>query len=451
MTGRKRGGLRVLLVGSGAREHALGWALARSPLLGELHAVPGNPGLAQVARTHPWPAGGMEGLARWAREQEVDLVVVGPEMPLAQGLADELRSRGIPCLGPGRLAARLESSKGFAKEVMARAGVPTARARLFDRLDDALRALERWPLPVVVKADGLAGGKGVRVCADRAEARAFLEQVMRGRHLGQAGERVLLEEFLEGEERSIFVLTGGRQVRLLGSARDYKRLLDGDQGPNTGGMGAVSAPELTSPALEEETVERIVRPVLDALEEAGTPYRGVLYAGLMVTEDGPKVLEFNARLGDPEAQVLLPRLDEDLLELFWQAATGDVDEGRARLAPLAAVGVVLADAGYPDAPQGGAPLAAAAAFRNRVTVHAAGTPTPDGADTLLFHGATRMDGGRLASGGGRVLTAVGLDQTVDRARALAYGLAEQVRWPSALFRRDVGAPAPATVDGAADL
>lgn len=438
MTGPRRGGLRVLLVGSGAREHALGWALAQSPLLGELHALPGNPGLAQVARTHPWPAGGMEGLARWAREQDVDLVVVGPETPLAQGLADGLKSQGIPCLGPGRLAARLESSKGFAKEIMARAGVPTARAMLFDRLDDALRALERWPLPVVVKADGLAGGKGVRVCADRAEARAFLEQVMRGGRLGQAGQRVLLEEFLEGEERSIFILTGGRKVFLLGSARDYKRLLDGDRGPNTGGMGAISAPELTNPVLEEETVERIVRPVLAALGYSGTPYRGVLYVGLMLTDDGPKVLEFNARLGDPEAQVLLPRLDEDLLELFWQAATGDVDEGRARLATLAAVGVVLADPGYPDEPQGGAPLAAAGVVRNRANGRAAGTPAPGQAGTLLFHGATRMVGGELVSGGGRVLTAVGLGRGLDQARELAYRLVEQVRWPGGTFRGDIG-------------
>ncbi|BAS27425.1 phosphoribosylamine--glycine ligase [Limnochorda pilosa] len=433
----------MLLVGSGSREHAIGWTLRRSPRLGELYALPGNPGLEEVARRVPWPQDGVEGVARWAEEHGVDLVVVGPEAPLAQGLADRLAERGVPCLGPSQAAARIESSKGFAKEVMAEAGVPTARARAFDSLEDALGALATWALPLVVKADGLASGKGVRVCRERAEARAFLEEVMSRGRFGEAGRRVLLEECLEGEELSYFVLTDGRGVLRLGAARDHKRLMEGDRGPNTGGMGAVSLPGLAPGGLEEEILERIVRPALAALEERGTPYRGVLYAGLMLTREGPKVVEFNARLGDPEAQVLLPRLEEDLLELFWRAATGELDGGTARLSPETAVGVVLADAGYPDDPQEGAPLQAAEAFRNAGTIRAATGAAgqaygpPEVPKRLLFHGATRTKGDRLVSGGGRVLTAVGFGEDLDQARSEAYGLVEEVRWPGAVYRRDI--------------
>ena len=419
--------MRVLLVGSGAREHALGWALCRSPDLKELMALPGNPGLAELGTIiEGVPPTDPGAVAAVARLHHVDLVVVGPEAPLAAGVVDALDRVGIPAFGPSRAAARLEASKTFAKEVMAAAGVPTAAAETFDDPDAARTYLQAIDGPYVVKADGLAAGKGVLVTTDRREALAWVDRCFGG-GFGDAGARVVIEEYLEGPELSVFAVCSGHDLAVLEPARDYKRLGDGDTGPNTGGMGSYSPVDLPAGVIDQ-VVERILQPTLDRLAADGTPYVGFLYAGLALTRDGPKVIEFNVRLGDPETQVVLPRLESDLLQAIVAALEGRLGTQRLVWSPRAAVNVVLASAGYPESPR-----------REDVIYGLQEVATVD--DVLVFHaGTARDETGRLVTAGGRVLSVVGLGDDLPAARGRAYAAVERIRWKGMQFRTDIAAP-----------
>ena len=390
------------MVGSGAREHALAWRLAQSPGLTELHAAPGNPGIAALGRCHPVRADDADGLLSLCLTIGADLVVVGPEGPLVAGVADELRRNGIAVFGPSADAARIEGSKTFAKDVMRAAGVPTAETLTVART------------PCVVKADGLASGKGVFVCRERAELDAALTLV------AAFGETILIEELLEGPEVSVFALSDGRSVVPLGTAQDFKRIGDGDTGPNTGGMGAYSPYDTDLDAL----VDAVHRPVIEELARRGTPFVGCLFAGLMLTPRGPKVLEYNARFGDPETQVLMPRLESDLLEALVAAAHGDLSGTRLTTSADAAVTVVLAAPDYPArSDHAGAPIAGVEAAE------------ADGA--IVFHGGTAVRDGTLVTNGGRILSVTARGTSVDEARRRAYAAVDHISFEGAQYRRDI--------------
>lgn len=416
--------MRVLLLGSGGREHAIGWKLSQSSGLTSLISAPGNPGLAGLGAVlpsvDPTDAATVVDLAT---ANGIDLVVIGPEAPLAAGLVDALDVAGIPAFGPVRAAARLESSKAFAKDVMLRAGVATGGSESFTEISDALRHLDSTPPPYVVKADGLAGGKGVLVTEDLEAARGWARLCLSG-GFGPAGATVVIEEHLEGEEVSIFAVCDGTTAVPLAPARDYKRLEEGDAGPNTGGMGCYSPVTDLPPNLVEHTMENVVAPVLATLAEDGVPYRGFLYAGLILTAQGPQVLEFNCRLGDPETQVVLPRLENDLLEILVAAAHGELGRPAVGWSDRAAVDVVLASRGYPDGPETG----------HLIT----GLDEVD-AETLVFHAGTRRTGAGVVTAGGRVLNVVGRGPTLAAARAATYAAADVVDFEGKTYRRDIGA------------
>ncbi|MBS0562720.1 MAG: phosphoribosylamine--glycine ligase, partial [Proteobacteria bacterium] len=348
--------MRVLVVGSGGREHALCWAIAASPLTRKLWCAPGNPGIAEVAECVPIAATDIAGLVDFARANSVDLVMPGPEAPLVAGLADALEEAGIPCCGPSAAAAQLEGSKTFAKEVCDAAAIPTAAWERFTDADAAREFVRRRGAPIVVKADGLAAGKGVVVAQTEAEALAAIDAMMDARAFGEAGASVVIEECLVGEEVSVFALCDGKDALFLGAAQDHKRVGEGDTGPNTGGMGAYAPPPAFTPALEAAVMERIVRPVLAEMARRGTPFRGILFAGLMLTADGAKVIEFNVRFGDPECQALLLRLKSDLLPALLAACDGEIGYVDLRWSADPAIAVVMAARGYPDKPETGTPI-----------------------------------------------------------------------------------------------
>jgi phosphoribosylamine--glycine ligase len=405
--------VRVLVVGSGGREHALAWKLAQSPLLEELHAAPGNPGIARLAHCHPIRAEDAEGLLGLSRSLEVDLVVVGPELPLVLGLADALRRFGVSVFGPSAAAARIEGSKAFAKEVLAAAGVESAA---------------RLPLarpPCVLKADGLAAGKGVFVCRTQEEVDAAL------RLLAGFGGDVLVEELLEGPEVSLFALCDGRRAAVLAAAQDFKRAYDGDEGPNTGGMGAYAPARGVEADAAAELVAGVHGPVLAELERRGAPFVGLLYAGLMLTSEGPKVLEFNCRFGDPETQAVVPLLESDLLEALAAAARGDLGGAELRHAAGAAVTIVLAADRYPTGVDRGAMIA--------------GLDEAEAAGALAFHAGTALNGERLVTNGGRIVGITGLGDTIGAARTAAYEAVGLVEFRGMRYRSDI---AEAAADGA---
>jgi phosphoribosylamine--glycine ligase len=414
--------MRVVLVGSGGREHALGWKLASDPSVDELVSLPGNPGLAELGPTLPGvsPLDPMA-VAQACRDAAADLVVIGPEAPLAAGVVDALQANGIPAFGPTRAAARLESSKSFAKEVMAGAGIPTASSRTFTDPAAARGFLSGSPGPYVVKADGLAAGKGVLVTDERSEAVEWVDRCFGG-GFGDAGSRVVIEDFLAGPELSVMAICAGGRAVLLPPARDYKRLLDGDRGPNTGGMGAF-APVGLPDVLAGDLVERVFEPTLDAMAEIGCWYTGFLYAGLVLTDAGPQVLEFNCRLGDPETQVLMPLLQSDLAAVLAAATAGDVESLDMKWSDETAVDVVLAAAGYPRDPRRGDAI----------------TGWEEPGDAHVFHSGTAVGEGGLVTAGGRVLNVVGVGADLPSARRRAYAAAARISFPGMQARRDIGA------------
>jgi phosphoribosylamine---glycine ligase len=422
--------MRILVVGGGGREHALCWAIGASPLCTKLWCAPGNAGIAAEADCVPIAADDVAGLVDFAQAQAVDFVVVGPEAPLTLGLVDRLADAGIKAFGPRAAAARIEGSKTFMKEIVAAAGARTAAYVRFADAAAAKAYVRAQGAPIVVKADGLAAGKGVVVATSIAEAEAAIDMMLVDRRFGAAGAEVVIEQFLAGEEASLFALVDGATALLLSTARDHKRAFDGDLGPNTGGMGALSPHPAMTPALEAQVMEEIVRPVVRAMAEAGAPYTGVLYAGLMLMPgpDGPVpyVLEFNARFGDPECQVLMPRLRSDLVPALIAATDGQLRNVSLRWNAEAAVTVVMAAEGYPDAPRTGT------AIRG---VEAAATLP----GALIFHAATRQDGDRLVATGGRVLNVTATGRDAAQARARAYAAVDAIDWPGGFCRRDVAA------------
>lgn len=418
--------MKILLVGSGGREHAIAEALRRSPSYGELIIAPGNPGTASLGRAAPVDATDASAVAALAEAEAVDLVVVGPEAPLALGLADELAARGIACFGPSRAAAALESSKAFAKATMAELGVPTAEYRVFSDFDEAAAFARSAPWPLVLKASGLAAGKGVVLPGSTDEAVGALHAMMRGGRLGDAAREVVIEERLEGEELSVMAFCDGSRLAIMPGARDHKRLLDGDKGPNTGGMGAY-APACTT-ELVAEYARLTMKPVVDSMRARGTPFVGVLYAGIIVTPSGPKVLEYNCRFGDPEAQAVLALFDGDLAATLAACAAGDLRKAPPSWKPGAAACVVMASDGYPERPVGGAVLSGL-------------EPAADGraSGARVLHAGTRLEDGRLVSGGGRVLSVVASGRDLSEAVAAAYAKVDELSFPGARFRRDIGA------------
>ena len=419
--------MKVLILGSGAREHAMVWKLSRERDVSEVLCAPGNPGIGAVARCLPADLTKPHQLLALAQSQDVDLTVVGPELPLSLGVVDVFAAAGRAILGPSRAAAALESSKAFAKAFMDRHGVPTARFEVCESADDALAFVEAgtFGYPLVIKADGLAAGKGVVIAEDRAVAEAAVRQAMLERRFGDAGERVVFEEFLVGEEASYFVLADGSTCVPLSSAQDHKRIFDQDRGPNTGGMGAFSPSPLMTPEIEQRVLDEVVTPVLTGMEAEGNLYRGFLYVGLMLTAGGPKVIEFNVRFGDPEAQVVLPMLDEDLSWLLGAAATGALPARRAKFRNEPHVGVVFASRGYPESSENDQPIHG---LEEAAAVNGA----------LVFHAGTARRDGQIVTAGGRVLTVVGRGRTHRDAIETAYEAAAHIRFEGMQLRRDIG-------------
>jgi phosphoribosylamine--glycine ligase len=418
--------MRILVVGNGAREHALLWTLRRDAPGAELFATKPNPGMARLAKPVPIGATDVEALTGWAASQRIDLAVVGPEGPLAAGISDRFRKKGVPVFGPSGDAARIESSKAFAKELMQQAGVPTAEHRTFSNPDEAAAWVRERGAPIVVKASGLAAGKGAVVCATVEEALAALDAMLRDRTFGEAGREVVVEEFMRGEELSVFALSDGQDAVFLLPAQDHKAIGEGDVGPNTGGMGAYAPVSIATAPLLQQVRERIVQPTLAAMAAQGCPFKGVLYAGLMITADGPKVVEFNARFGDPETQVVLPLMESSLLELLAEVAEGGSVAGRTpRFRAGAAVTTVLASEGYPgDYPKG---------REIRVPDELERDP-----DVLVFHAGTSDAGGRCVTSGGRVISVTGLGATLADAAGKSRAAAEAITFEGRQLRRDIG-------------
>ena len=419
--------MKILVIGSGAREHALAWKLSHERTVTDLLCVPGNPGIAQIARCLSADQRSPSELLAVATRESVDLTVVGPELPLSRGVVDLFTAQRQAIVGPTQAAAALETSKSFAKQFMARHGLPTAKFRVCDSANAALDVVARGDLgfPLVIKADGLAAGKGVVIAADRDVAESAVRMMMVEHCFGDAGNRIVLEAFLVGQEASYFVLADGKNFVTLSSAQDHKRIFDDDRGPNTGGMGAFAPSALITAEMEQRVIDEIVRPVLNGMAAEGNAYRGFLYVGLMITSEGPKVVEFNVRFGDPEAQVVLPMLDEDLSALLESAATGALPPRRARFRDEPHVGVVLASRGYPESPETGETISGIGA--------AIAEP-----GALVFHAATAMRDGQLITAGGRVLTVVGRGATHRDAIDVAYRAAAHINFEGMQFRRDIG-------------
>ncbi len=419
--------MRVLVAGAGGREHAIVWRLSRDPGTAAMIAAPGNPGVGALATRAAVDPAELDALLALAERESIDLTVIGPELPLDRGVVDRFRAAGRRIFGPPRAAAQLECSKVFAKGFMARHGIPTARYRVCDNAVDAraLIASGEFGFPVVLKADGLAAGKGVVVAPDRAEADAAIRAAMDERQFGAAGARLVVEECLSGPEVSFFALCDGSGAIAIATAQDHKRIFDNDQGPNTGGMGAFSPSPLVDAAMHARIMREIIEPVLRGMRSEGTEYRGFLYAGLMLTCNGPKVIEYNVRFGDPEAQAVMPLIDGELLPLIAAAADGDLRGHAVQLKPAVSVGVVLAAAGYPGTVKGGAPI--------RGLADAARVP-----DAMVFHAGTAERDGEIVTAGGRVLTVVGTGATYQSAIDRAYEAVSLISFDGMQYRRDIG-------------
>ena len=416
--------MNILLIGSGGREHALSWQLAQSPSCAKLYAAPGNPGIELYAECVPIPVDDLDGLTAFVRAHAIDFVVVGPEPPLVAGLADRLAEMGVPTFGPSAAAARLEGSKGFTKDLCARAGIPTAAYVRATSADEALARLDGFAIPVVIKADGLAAGKGVIIAETRDDAEAAIRDMFGGA-FGGAGAEVVIEEYMTGEEASFFALSDGTDVIAFGSAQDHKRVGDGDVGPNTGGMGAYSPAPVLTPDLEAAVMDRIIRPTVRALAAEGTPYVGVLFAGLMLTDEGPRLIEYNCRFGDPECQVLMMRFKGDFAAILHAAASGTIATAEApAFSHDYALTVVMAAKGYPGTPEKGDAI-------HRIADAEAG-------GVRVFHAGTARDDGQIVAAGGRVLNVTATGRTVTEAQARAYAAVDRLDFPGGFCRRDIG-------------
>jgi len=414
--------MNILLLGSGGREHALAWKLAQSPCCAKLYAAPGNPGIADEAELVELDVTDHAAVASFCAGAAIGLVVIGPEAPLVDGLADSLRAAGVPVFGPSKQAAQLEGSKGFTKDLCLRASIPTAGYVRTKSLEEAQQALLGFAAPYVLKADGLAAGKGVVIAESREEAEAALIEMFEGK-FGEAGAEVVIEEFLEGEEASFFALTDGTSILPFGSAQDHKRVGEGDTGPNTGGMGAYSPAPVLTAELEAQVMREIIEPTVATMRAEGTPYSGVLYAGLMLTAKGPQLIEYNCRFGDPECQVLMMRLESDLAEILLACAEERLSKCRASFRAETALTVVMAAKGYPGTPEKGGEIDLGAA---------------ESGGAKVFHAGTSMDGGQLVASGGRVLNVTASGKDVTEAQAKAYRAVDAVRFPSGFCRRDIG-------------
>ena len=412
--------MNVLVIGGGGREHALCWKLAASAGIGTLYCAPGNPGIAAVAACVSLDVADHDAVIAFCRDKAVDLVVVGPEAPLVAGLADSLKARRIRCFGPSARAARLEGSKGFTKDLCLRANIPTAAFRHFSDRADARAYIAQRGAPIVVKYDGLAAGKGVVVAMTLPEAESAVDQLLAG-----PGDSIVIEDYMTGEEASFFVLTDGTHALPLATAQDHKRVGDGDTGPNTGGMGAYSPAPCMTGELIDETMERIILPTLAAMKADGAPYIGVLYAGLMLTSEGPKLIEYNCRFGDPECQVLMMRLESDLLPALVAACDGALDTVELNWREEFALTVVMAAEGYPGEPRKGTEIRGL-------------EQASDGETVIVFHAGTKRDSGRLVASGGRVLAVTALGETAAEAQARAYAAVDRIDWPGGFCRRDIG-------------
>ena len=416
--------MNILLLGGGGREHALAWKLAQSPRLDTLYAAPGNPGIAEQATLVDLDATDHRTVLDFCIRHSIGLVVIGPEAPLVDGLADNLRTMGVPVFGPNKKAAQLEGSKGFTKDLCQRANIPTAAYQRVTSKDGAIAALDDFTLPVVIKADGLAAGKGVIIAETRQAALDALDIMFSGA-FGAAGEEVVLEEFMTGEEASFFALTDGSAILPFGSAQDHKRVGDGDTGPNTGGMGAYSPARVLTPELERQVIDTIIKPTVATMAAEGMPYSGVLYAGLMLTDQGPKLIEYNARFGDPECQVLMMRFDGDLVDLLLSVAQGTLaEQGPVQLADRTALTVVMAANGYPGTPEKGGAIQ--------------GIDAAQAQDAMVFHAGTVQQGGALVASGGRVLNVTATGESVGAAQAAAYAAVDAIDFPTGFCRRDIG-------------
>ncbi|WP_457755344.1 phosphoribosylamine--glycine ligase [Thermovibrio ammonificans] len=416
--------MKVLVVGGGGREHALAWKLAQSPEVEKVYGAPGNPGIAKVGECVPISPTDVKALAEFAQREGIELTVVGPEAPLVAGITDEFQKKGLKVFGPSKEAARLEGSKVFAKEIMRELGVPTAPFWVFEDPNKAKEFIKEKGAPIVVKADGLAAGKGVVVAQTVEEALEAVERIMVQKVFGEAGNRIVVEECLKGEEVSYLVVTDGERYIPLEPAQDHKAVFDGDRGPNTGGMGAYSPAPVMSKELEAEVQKRVIEPILKGMRERGTPFRGVLYAGLMITESGPQVLEFNVRFGDPEAQTLMRRLESDLAQVCLSAAEGRLVE-ELRWSPETSICVVLASKGYPGKYEKGKVITGVEEAEKEPSV-------------VVFHAGTKLENGKLVTNGGRVLNVTALGKDIVEARERVYRAIEKIHFEGMHYRRDIG-------------
>ncbi len=417
--------MNILVIGGGGREHSLAWKIRQSPKVDRIYCAPGNAGIEQIAQCVKVPADDIDELARFAKKEKIDLTVVGPELPLTLGIVDAFQEEGLRIFGPSRDAARLEGSKAFTKELMKQNGIPSAFFSTFTDAEDATRYIQEVGAPIVVKADGLCGGKGVIVCNTVEEALDAVNLIMINEAFGDAGRKIVVEECLQGEEASVLVFTDGQRILPMPSSQDHKAVFDGDKGPNTGGMGAYSPAPVVTKALEEQILETIMRPTIRAMAEQGHPYRGLLYAGLMIEDDTAKVLEFNCRFGDPEAQPLLMRLKSDIVPVLEAIADGDLSGIELEWDPRAAVCVVMAARGYPKSYKKGLEISG--------LEKAAEIP-----DTVVFHAGTKSSGGKIVTNGGRVLGVTSAGDTIAEAIDRAYSTVELIQWEGVHYRKDIG-------------
>jgi len=420
--------VNILIIGSGGREHVLAWKIKQSSMVDKIYCAPGNGGIAEIAECIDINGGAIPSLVEFAKEKKIDLTVVGPEAPLVAGIVDAFEKEGLKVFGPNRQAAQLEGSKVFAKEFMARNQIPTANFQAFDNIDVARKFLATVHFPVVVKADGLAAGKGVIICKDIADAEKALNQIMREKVFQEAGHKVVVEECLVGEEASILAISDGENYCLLDTSQDHKRIFDDDLGPNTGGMGAYSPAPVVTQGLFKEIEVRVIGPVIRGMKNEGMPFKGVLYAGVMLTEDGPKVLEFNARFGDPEAQAVLPRMSNDIVELMLASCEGRLNEVHMKWDPRACVCVVMSSGGYPGKYKIGDEI------KGLEKVKAA-------SEGIVFHAGTKMDNEKVVTSGGRVLGVTNFGMDIEQAIKNAYETVEKISFDRCFFRRDIGAKA----------